>query len=225
MKWGVIQFPGSNCDQDSYHVLKNVLDQYVDYVWHKAAFDISKKYDAIMLPGGFSYGDYLRTGAMARFSPMMKCVIDFANAGGLVLGSCNGFQILVESGLLPGAFLKNKNLTFICDTVELSVENKTTPFTQKYNKAEKIWLPIAHGDGNYYIDEMGLEKLRKNNQIVLRYSDNPNGSVDNIAGICNEKRNVLGLMPHPERRSERILGGEDGLRMFQSAIEFLEKRH
>lgn len=217
-KWGVVQFPGSNCDHDCFHVLKEVLHQDVRFIWHKDDFLI-EDFDGIVLPGGFSYGDYLRAGAMARFSPVMKRVMEFAGRGGLVLGICNGFQILLEAGLLPGAMLRNASLKFICDTVSLSIENKDTPFTSRYGKQEKISLPIAHMEGNYTIDEAGLQELKRNNQIVFRYRENPNGSIDDIAGIVNKTGNVLGLMPHPERFSEKILGCEDGRRLFESAID------
>ena len=220
--WGVVVFPGSNCDQDAVHVLKNVLHQEVRLIWHKEASldDV----DAVVLPGGFSYGDYLRTGAMARFSPVMKAVTDFAKKGGLVLGICNGFQILVESHLLPGALMRNQSLHFVCESVSLKVENNKLPFTNKYKKGEEIHLPIAHMDGNYYLDQKRLEEIEKNNQIVFRYTKNPNGSLHDIAGITNKEGNILGLMPHPERASESILGGEDGRRLFESAISVLEER-
>ncbi|MEK7790335.1 MAG: phosphoribosylformylglycinamidine synthase subunit PurQ [Deltaproteobacteria bacterium] len=216
-KWGVVQFPGSNCDHDCFYVLKEILHQDVRFIWHKDDFQI-EDFDGIVLPGGFSYGDYLRSGAMAKFSPVMKRVMEFAGRGGLVLGICNGFQILLEAGLLPGAMLRNASLKFMCDTVSLSIENNDTPFTSRYGKQEKISLPIAHMEGNYTIDEAGLQELKRNNQIVFRYGENPNGSIDDIAGIINKTGNVLGLMPHPERFSEKILGCEDGRRLFESAI-------
>lgn len=221
MKWGVVTFPGSNCDHDAYHVLKNVLNCETEFLWHK---EINlDSFDAVLLPGGFSYGDYLRTGAIAKFSPIMKSVVEFANKGGLVLGICNGFQILLESGLLSGAILRNTSLKFICDTMELKVSNSKTPFSKKYKKDEMIRMPIAHSEGNYFIDADGLKKLQDNDQIVFRYVQNPNGSLDDIAGISNKKGNVLGLMPHPERVSESILGGEDGRRLFESALEYLSQ--
>ncbi|MBI3017553.1 MAG: phosphoribosylformylglycinamidine synthase subunit PurQ [Deltaproteobacteria bacterium] len=220
MKWGVIVFPGSNCDHDCYHVLKHVLHQDTHFLWHKDT-DLNS-FDAVILPGGFSYGDYLRTGAMAKFSPMMQSVVAFAKKGGLVLGICNGFQILLESGLLPGAMLRNSSLKFICESVNLRVENSKNPFTQYYQKSEELSMPIAHREGNYFIDQEGLKKLKDNNQIIFRYVKNPNGSEDNIAGISNEKGNVLGLMPHPERASESLLGSQDGRRLFESAIHALE---
>lgn len=220
MKWGVVVFPGSNCDHDCYHVLKHVLHQEAHFLWHKDTNLDS--FDAVVLPGGFSYGDYLRTGAMAKFSPMMKSIISFAKKGGLVLGICNGFQILLESRLLPGAMLRNASLKFICDIVTLRVENTKNPFLHRYRGGEELRLPIAHMEGNYFIDEEGLKKLKDNDQIVFRYVQNPNGSLEDIAGISNEKGNVLGLMPHPERASESILGSQDGRRLFESAIYTLE---
>ncbi|MBI3019043.1 MAG: phosphoribosylformylglycinamidine synthase subunit PurQ [Deltaproteobacteria bacterium] len=220
MKWGIIVFPGSNCDHDCYHVLKHVLHQDAHFLWHKDTNLDS--FDAVVLPGGFSYGDYLRTGAMAKFSPLMKSVVAFAKKGGWVLGICNGFQILLESALLPGAMLRNASLKFICDTVTLRVENTKNLFTHRYRKGEELRMPIAHMEGNYFIDEEGLKKLKDNNQIVFRYVQNPNGSLEDIAGITNDKGNVLGLMPHPERASESILGSQDGRRLFESAIHSLE---
>lgn len=219
-KWGVVRFPGSNCDDDCFYVLKELFHQDVRLIWHKDDIEISD-FDGIVLPGGFSYGDYLRSGAMAKFSPVMKRVQEFAERGGLVLGICNGFQILLEAGLLPGAMLRNSSLKFVCDTPQLVVENNNTPFTSHYEKQQKIRLPIAHMEGNYTIDEVGLGGLKKNNQIVFRYVENPNGSLENIAGIINKNGNVLGLMPHPERVSEKILGSEEGRPLFESAIEFL----
>jgi phosphoribosylformylglycinamidine synthase I len=218
MKFGVVVFPGSNCDQDCFRVVKNVIQQPVEYVWHKnARLD---HFDCIILPGGFSYGDYLRTGAIARFSPVMDSIIKFADNGGLVIGICNGFQILLEAGLLPGAMLRNKNLHFICKFVELKVEATDTPFSSNFNKGQIVRIPIAHNEGNYYIDEKGLEELKKNNQIVFRYADNPNGAVDDIAGIVNKKRNVLGMMPHPERCSEEELTSEDGRPIWESIVKW-----
>jgi len=222
MKFGVVVFPGSNCDQDCFHVVKNVLKQPVEFVWHKnTKLD---HFDCIIIPGGFSYGDYLRTGAIARFSPIMDSIIRFANNGGLVIGICNGFQILLEAGLLPGAMLRNKDLHFICKFVELKVENTDTPFSAKYKKGQIVRIPIAHNEGNYYIDDKGLAELKKNNQIVFRYVDNPNGAVNDIAGICNKERNVLGMMPHPERCSEKELTSEDGRLIFES-LSLRGKKH
>jgi phosphoribosylformylglycinamidine synthase len=230
MKFGVIIFPGSNCDYDAYMVIKDVIKRDVDFLWHQ---DTSlSNCDCVILPGGFSYGDYLRTGAIARFSSIMKKVMDFAQNGGLVVGICNGFQILLEVGLLPGAMLRNTSLRFICKFVHIEVENENTPFTNLCHKDQVLKIPIAHTDGNYFISEDGLKKLKQNQQIVFRYCDqygkitpeaNPNGSLYNIAGICNEKRNVLGMMPHPERASEKILGAEDGKYIFQSIVSFFEK--
>ena len=239
MRFGVLVFPGSNCDYDCYHVLKHVLNKDTDFVWHKES-DISK-YDCIVVPGGFSYGDYLRTGAIARFSPVMESVQKHADKGKLVIGICNGFQILLEAGLLPGAMLRNESLKFICKYVTLRVENVDTPFTRAMKRdvgngrdhslhgvRPLLSIPIAHGEGNYYADAATIEKLKKNDQIVVRYCDpkgnvtreaNPNGSLENIAGICNEKRNVFGLMPHPERCSEKELGSTDGLKIFRSIID------
>ncbi|MEK7274791.1 MAG: phosphoribosylformylglycinamidine synthase subunit PurQ [Candidatus Desantisbacteria bacterium] len=231
MKWAVIVFPGSNCDHDCYYILKDVLGQDVCYKWHKdtSLFGI----DCVVLPGGFSYGDYLRCGAIARFSPIMSEVVKFANNGGIVIGICNGFQILLEAGLLPGAMLRNESLRFICKDVYLSIENRETIFTKGAKIDKVLRMPIAHAEGNYFADDETLNKLRENNQIVFRYcapemgdnglvsftyTDNPNGSIDNIAGICNENGNVLGMMPHPERAAEQILGGVDGKLIFESVI-------
>jgi phosphoribosylformylglycinamidine synthase len=219
MKFGVVVFPGSNCDQDCFHAVKSVIKQPVEYIWHKGTK--LNNFDCIIIPGGFSYGDYLRTGAIARFSPIMESIIKFANQGGLVIGICNGFQILLEAGLLPGAMLRNKDLHFICKYVELKVENVNTPFSSQYKKGQVVRIPIAHNEGNYYIDEKGLGELRKNNQIVFRYVDNPNGAVFDIAGIVNKERNVLGMMPHPERSSEDELGSSDGRLVFESILKWL----
>ncbi|OIO38634.1 MAG: phosphoribosylformylglycinamidine synthase I [Candidatus Omnitrophica bacterium CG1_02_46_14] len=226
MKFGVVVFPGSNCDYDCYHVLKHVLGKETEFVWHKER-DISK-FDCMVLPGGFSYGDYLRTGAIARFSPVMESVVKHAKKGKLVIGICNGFQILLESGLLPGAMLRNESLQFICRFVDLRVENTATPFTRKLKKGEVLKIPIAHGEGNYFADSATLAELNKNDQVLVRYSDfngqvsketNPNGSSENIAGICNSNRNVFGLMPHPERASEKELGSTDGIKIFKSILD------
>ncbi len=223
MKFGVVVFPGSNCDHDTYHVISKVIGQPVDFIWHKQ--DSVAGFDAIILPGGFSYGDYLRSGAIARFSPVMQAVTTFANEGGLVLGICNGFQILCESGLLPGMLLKNRAQKFICEHVNVRVEHTETPFTNAYHPEQVLRLPIAHGDGNYFCDDATLQELEANQQILFRYCDpqgnateaaNPNGSRHNIAGVCNANRNVLGLMPHPERAAEDVLGNHDGLAMFNS---------
>jgi len=227
MKAGVVTFPGSNCDYDVYNVLDNIFNFDTDMIWHKDK--TLDDYDLIVLPGGFSYGDYLRSGAIARFADIMEPVIDFANNGGIVLGICNGFQILLESNLLPGAMKVNDNLKFVCKNVKLEVINNLTPFTNQYDNNEIIDMPVAHGEGNYYIDEKGLKKLKKNNQIVLRYKDeseNPNGSLNNIAGICNIEGNVFGLMPHHERCSEEIIApnNNDGYRMFASIIDEITNR-
>lgn len=218
MKIAVIVFPGSNCDIDLYEALHTVCDADVEYVSYKQ--DNLDDFDAVMLPGGFSYGDYLRCGAIARFSPIMPAVIEFAKNGKPVFGTCNGFQILTEVGLLPGALKRNNSLKFVCKTVELTVENTNTPFTSLYKKGEKINLPIAHADGSYYADEELLAELEENGQVVFRYSkENPNGSLNDIAGITNKQGNVLGMMPHPERAVEMLLGNEDGLRVFKSLLE------
>lgn len=224
MRFGIVTFPGSNCDQDLRHVVEDVFGIQTDMIWHKERFNAN--YDAILLPGGFSYGDYLRSGAIARFSPVIDSVIDFANTGGLVLGICNGFQILMEAGLLPGAMKVNDNLKFVCKHVKLQIKNNQTPFTRQLEKDQILNIPVAHQEGNFYLDEAGLEELKSNNQIVLKYldnSENPNGSIDNIAGICNQERNVFGLMPHPERASEEILGSSDGKRIFESLISYLKE--
>ncbi|MYU92404.1 phosphoribosylformylglycinamidine synthase subunit PurQ [Ligilactobacillus salivarius] len=218
MKIAIIVFPGSNCDIDLYEALHTVCDADVEYVSYKQ--DNLDGFDAVMLPGGFSYGDYLRCGAIARFSPIMPAVIEFAKNGKPVFGTCNGFQILTEVGLLPGALKRNNSLKFVCKTVELTVENTNTPFTSLYKKVEKINLPIAHADGSYYADEELLAELEENGQVVFRYSkENPNGSLNDIAGITNKQGNVLGMMPHPERAVEMLLGNEDGLRVFKSLLE------
>ena len=228
MKFGVVMFPGSNCDHDTYHVISKVIGQPVDFIWHRQSS--VGDCDAIILPGGFSYGDYLRTGAIARFSPVMGAVKDFASRGGLVMGICNGFQILCEAGLLPGALLRNKNLKFICEHVNMRVEAVDTPFTNRCRRGQVLSVPIAHGDGNYFCDAETLRELQRENRIVFKYSredgvlddaSNPNGSLDNIAGICNRERNVLGLMPHPERASEALLGSNDGRIIFYSLADTL----
>ena len=228
MKFGVVVFPGSNCDHDTYHVLSKVVGQPVDFIWHRQS--TLNGCDAVILPGGFSYGDYLRTGAIARFSPVMGAVKEFASRGGLVMGICNGFQILCEAGLLPGALLRNANLKFICGHVNMRVETTDTPFTDHCQTGQVLSVPIAHGDGNYYCDAATLAELQRDNRIIFRYSDeqgqtnrasNPNGSLDHIAGICNRERNVLGLMPHPERASEMMLGSQDGRIIFFSLADWL----
>jgi phosphoribosylformylglycinamidine synthase len=231
MNIGVVVFPGSNCDHDCQHVLRDVLGQEVTMVWHKETSVAGV--DAIILPGGFSYGDYLRTGAIARVSPVMQAVKQFAAGGGLVLGICNGFQILLEAGLLPGAMLRNTSLHFICRETYVKVENAATPFTNACRSGQVLKIPIAHADGNYYTDPVTLAGLQANAQVVFRYctADGkvtpgacPNGSLDNIAGICSAEGNVLGMMPHPERCAEAMLGNEDGRALFHSLIVSLEKK-
>jgi phosphoribosylformylglycinamidine synthase subunit PurQ / glutaminase len=221
-KFGVIVFPGSNCDHDAYNTLKHILQQDTEFLWHKEG-SLGDR-NVIVIPGGFSYGDYLRCGAIARFSNIMKEVVKFANNGGIVMGICNGFQIVCEAGLLPGALIRNANLKFLCKNVTLNIENKNTIFTGSFEKSymvDKISLPIAHGEGNYICDEDTLKELEAEQRVVFRYDDNPNGSIDNIAGIVNKKGNVLGMMPHPERASEKIVGGIDGRYLFESVVESL----
>ncbi|RSL30723.1 phosphoribosylformylglycinamidine synthase subunit PurQ [Salibacterium salarium] len=217
MKFAVIVFPGSNCDNDMYYAIKEGLNEEVDKVWYTET-SVSE-YDAILLPGGFSYGDYLRSGAIARFAPVMESVMEEANKGKPVLGVCNGFQVLLEARLLPGAMQRNKDLKFICRPTELIVENNETGFTRNYEKGESVTIPVAHGDGNYYCDEKTLTDLQNNNQIVFTYRNDINGSVANIAGIVNEQGNVLGMMPHPERATSDLLGSQDGLKLFKSMLK------
>jgi phosphoribosylformylglycinamidine synthase subunit PurQ / glutaminase len=228
MKFGVVVFPGSNCDHDAFHAIGHVLQKPVEFVWHQS--EDLHNCDAIILPGGFSYGDYLRTGAIARFSPVMKSVEKFANSGGLVLGICNGFQILLEAGLLPGAMMRNSGLRFICKHVHIRVEETNSPFTGAAQQGQILTIPIAHSDGNYTCDEGTLKDLEKRHQVLFRYTTpggkddeagNPNGSTANIAGVCNRARNVAGLMPHPERAVEQVLDSNDGLVLFKSMIEAL----
>jgi phosphoribosylformylglycinamidine synthase I len=228
MKFAVVVFPGSNCDHDAFHAAKEVLGQDAEFVWHKET-DL-RGGDVVILPGGFSHGDYLRTGAIARFSPVMNAVKSFAAAGGPVLGICNGFQILLEAGLLPGAMLRNRDLKFHCEHVYVRVEQTDTPFTLACRPKQVLRMPIAHGEGNYFIAPEELRRLEQNRQIVFRYVNaggvvtdeaNPNGALDSIAGICNEQRNVVGLMPHPERACELSVGSADGLVMFESVISAL----
>jgi phosphoribosylformylglycinamidine synthase len=219
-RFGVVVFPGSNCDHDAYNVHKHVLKQDTTFLWHKET-GIGDR-NVIIVPGGFSYGDYLRCGAIARFSSIMKDVVRFASSGGIVMGICNGFQILCEAGLLPGALMRNIDLKFICKNVTLNIENKKTIFTgsiEKRLKRDNISLPIAHAEGNYFCDADTLKSLQDSERIVFRYADNPNGSIDNIAGIVNEKGNVLGMMPHPERACEEIVNGTDGRYLFESVIQ------
>src|SRR5216683_2246011 len=228
MKFGVVVFPGSNCDHDAFYAIGNILKRPVEFIWHQSE-DLAGC-DAIILPGGFAHGDYLRTGAIARFSPVMKSVEKFAKSGGIVLGICNGFQILLEAGLLPGAMMRNKGLRYICRHVYVRVEQTDTPFTNAAHKSRILKIPIAHSDGNYNCDEATLADLEKNRQVIFRYTTpdgsnddagNPNGALRNIAGVCNRVRNVAGLMPHPERAVEAALGSTDGLTIFRSLVEAL----
>ncbi|MCK5127069.1 MAG: phosphoribosylformylglycinamidine synthase subunit PurQ [candidate division Zixibacteria bacterium] len=228
MKFGVVTFPGSNGDYDSYTAAKFVLGKETVFLWHKSAS--LEGADVIILPGGFSYGDYLRSGAIARFSPIMKSVIAFAQSGGIVIGFCNGFQVLMESGLLPGALMRNSHLRFRHRFVYLKTENHNTPFTNMIPEGKTIKVPIAHGDGNFYNFQADVDELEKNSKVIFRYSDmngkitneaNPNGSLNNIAGISNREGNVLGMMPHPERAVESILGSDDGLLVFDSMVNYL----
>jgi len=230
MKFGVVVFPGSNCDEDCFYVLKEVLKQEAVYLWHQETS--LKDCDCVVLPGGFSYGDYLRAGAIARFSPIMRSIASFAKDAGLVLGICNGFQILLESGLLPGAMLRNRRLRFICRYVTLRVERSDTPFTNRFRTGQVVRLPIAHNEGNYAADRRTLKILRQHGQVLFRYCDadgqltdeaNPNGSTDHIAGVCNAAGNVMGLMPHPERSAEPQLGSMDGRLVFESVIEMMNR--
>jgi phosphoribosylformylglycinamidine synthase I len=226
VKFAVVVFPGSNCDHDAYYAAKHVLGQDAEFIWHK---DTSLRgADAVVLPGGFAHGDYLRTGAIARFSPVMQEVTRFAGAGGPVLGICNGFQILLEAGLLPGAMLRNRSVKFQCEHVIVKVEQTDTPFTVACQAGQRLRIPIAHGEGNYYAEPEVVARLESNRQVVFRYVDptgaptaeaNPNGSVNNIAGLCSEGRNIVGLMPHPERACEIALGSSDGLVMFESVLQ------
>ncbi len=231
MKTGVIVFPGSNCDHDAFYTTGTLIGQHSEFIWHKDRKDL-KEFDLIIVPGGFSYGDYLRTGAIARFAPVMQDVIEFAKFGGTVLGICNGFQILTECGLLPGALLRNHRLKFICKNIFLRVENTSTRFTSDYDDRQVITVPVAHGDGNYFADDDTLKMLEDERRVVFRYcsengtvdeKSNPNGSRNAIAGIINEQGNVLGMMPHPERCSDPILGDNDGLKVFTSLLASVEQ--
>ncbi len=226
LRAAVIVFPGSNCDHDAFYALRKILEIDARFIWHKE--QSLGDTDLVVLPGGFSYGDYLRCGAIARFSPIMKEVIKFADNGGIVMGICNGFQVLCEAGLLPGALVKNEHLRFICKDVHIRIENAKTRFSNRCSRGDVLKIPVAHGEGNYIIDSAGLEELKKNQQIVFKYCDtegevsklaNPNGSLDNIAGIVNRDGNVLGMMPHPERAMENVLGKSDGKKIFQSVID------
>jgi phosphoribosylformylglycinamidine synthase len=228
MKFGVVVFPGSNCDHDAFHAVGHVLQKPVEFIWHQSQDLLNC--DAIILPGGFAYGDYLRTGAIARFSPVMSAVEKFAKSGGLVLGICNGFQILLEAGMLPGAMMRNSGLRFICKQVHIRVEQTDSPFTNAAQAGQILKIPIAHGDGNFTCDEATLAELEKERRVLFRYTTpdgkddnagNPNGSMANIAGICNRERNVAALMPHPERAVESALDSQDGLVIFRSMVEAL----
>jgi len=223
VKFAVIVFPGSNCDVDMYHAIKDELGEEVEYVWHDATN--LDEFDGILLPGGFSYGDYLRSGAIAGFANVMESVKKAAQEGKPVFGVCNGFQILTEAGLLPGTLRRNEKLKFLCGQVKLVVENNETMFTTGYEKGQVVTVPIAHGEGNYYCDQETYESLKNNNQIVFRYQNNPNGSLDDIAGIVNEKGNVLGMMPHPERAVDALLGSADGLQLFRSIVRNWRENH
>jgi phosphoribosylformylglycinamidine synthase subunit PurQ / glutaminase len=235
MKFGVVQFPGSNCDDDAYHAIGSIVGQPVEFIWHQS--EQVSGFDAIILPGGFAFGDYLRTGAIARFSPVMRAVERFARSGGLVLGICNGFQILLEAGLLPGAMMRNKQLRFLCRQIHIRVENTETPFTCAARRGQVLEIPIAHMEGNYFCDASTLADLERNDQVIFRYvhpdgraagvndfDANPNGALASIAGICNRERNVLGLMPHPERAVELALGSADGLVIFRSIVASLNSQ-
>jgi phosphoribosylformylglycinamidine synthase subunit PurQ / glutaminase len=228
MKFGVVIFPGSNCEQDCHYAIASVLGKPVDYIWHQAT--TVKGYDAVILPGGFAYGDYLRTGALAKFSPVMGAIADFAKQGGLVFGICNGFQILTEAGLLPGALLRNVGLKYLCKFEYLRTETTNTPFTNVMTKGQLLRIPIGHGEGNFFADADTLKSIEEHDQVVFRYADaqgrispeaNPNGSLNNIAGIVNRQRNVLGMMPHPDRSYESILGSMDGKLIFESMVNAL----
>jgi phosphoribosylformylglycinamidine synthase subunit PurQ / glutaminase len=228
MKFGVVVIPGVNCDYDCYYAIESVIKKPVEFIWHEQTSVVG--FDAIILPGGFSYGDYLRTGALAKFSPVMNAIRDFAKKGGLVFGICNGFQVLTEAGLLPGALMRNVGMKYVCKYLHLRTETVDTPFTNSLTKGQLLYIPIGHGDGNYYADAETLKRLESNSQVVFRYVDakgeatkeaNPNGSLNNIAGIVNEQRNVLGMMPHPDRSSESILGSADGKLIFESMVNAL----
>ena len=226
MKCGIVVFPGSNCDHDCYHILKHILNQETHWLWHKDEVNL-ESFDLVILPGGFSYGDYLRPGAIARLSPIMNSILQFAKGGGKVLGICNGFQVLLECGLLPGALIQNQSRKFICKNVFVRVDNSKTPFTQSCGESQVLEIPIAHHQGSYYLDPHSLTELEKNGQILFRYCDakgeisadsNPNGSVGSVAGVTNEQKNVLGMMPHPERCADPLWPGTDGQIIFQSLI-------
>jgi phosphoribosylformylglycinamidine synthase len=219
MKFGVVIFPGSNCDHDCYYSIQAVTGKPVEFIWHQETS--VQGFDAVVLPGGFSYGDYLRTGALARFSPVMQAVKAFAEQGGLVIGICNGFQILTEAGMLPGALMRNSNMKYICKFLKLRTATTDTPFTNRMSADQILNVPIGHGEGNYFADEETLKRLEDNHQVVFRYLENPNGSLHDIAGIVNSKRNVLGMMPHPDRSSDPLLGSTDGRLIFESMVNAL----
>jgi len=219
MRFGVVVFPGSNCDHDAWFAVSHNLEQQADFIWHDSSS--LGNVDAVILPGGFAYGDYLRCGAIAKFSPVMQAVKRFAAGGGLVLGICNGFQILVESGLLPGALIRNRGLKFICRPVGLRIETSDTPFTSQAKKGDLLTFPIAHGEGCYFADDRTLDELEAEDRVVFRYTSNPNGSLRDIAGILNRERNVMGLMPHPERAADPLMGSTDGLVLFRSMVSSL----
>lgn len=224
MKWAVLQFPGSNCDQDLIHVLRSVMGKDAAYLWHKERS--LGDAEVVLVPGGFSYGDYLRCGAIARFSPVMRAVGEFASRGGFVLGICNGFQILCEAGLLPGCLIRNRELRFVCREVALRVENAGLPFTGRMTAGQVLRMPVAHGEGNYFVDAETLARIERRGQVVFRYCEgtNPNGSLGDIAGVCNERGNVMGLMPHPERAAEAVLGSADGRLIFESLTDCVRAR-
>jgi len=219
MRFGVVVFPGSNCDHDAWYAVTHNLGQQGEFIWHDSSS--LGQVDAVILPGGFAYGDYLRCGAIAKFSPVMNAVRKFAADGGLVLGVCNGFQILVESGLLPGALLRNRDLKFVCREVAVRVETTNTPFTASATRGQVLRIPVAHGEGCYFADERTLDTLEKEDRVVARYVGNPNGSLRDIAGICNERRNVMGLMPHPERAADVLMGSTDGRVILESMVHSL----
>jgi len=219
MKFGVVIFPGSNCDHDCYYAIHSVLGKPAEFIWHQETS--VNGFDAVILPGGFAYGDYLRTGALAKFSPVMQAVKTFADKGGLVIGICNGFQILTEAGMLPGALMRNSNLKYVCKHLQIRTETTDTPFTNRLGKGQVLNIPIGHGEGNYFADEDTLKELEDNQQVAFRYLENPNGSIHDIAGIVNKGRNVLGMMPHPDRSSEQLLGSTDGKLIFESMVNAL----
>ena len=219
MRFGVVVFPGSNCDHDAWYAVTHNAGQQAEFIWHDS-LELPSHLDAVILPGGFSYGDYLRCGAIAKFSPVMSAVARFADEGGLVLGICNGFQVLVEAGLLPGALVRNKGLKFACRPTPLRIETVHSPFTSEGAKGQVIHLPVAHGEGCYVADDRTLDQLEAEDRVLFRYLDNPNGSMRDIAGILNERRNVMGMMPHPERAAEPLMGSTDGLVILQSVVQF-----